>query len=134
MNESWTGSGLTESERELADIGFPPPGIDKECIELCAAINDLSGIRTIDSCCGHEKYEYRIWFKTKSLRVLPRLLYYFDSCHCGFYGWKVIVKTDCGMSPVTFMIEGPIGQQAYEESKKIAQLLRQDKSKRMRGG
>jgi len=55
--------------------------------------------------------------------ALPRLIYYFHGCHCGFSGWSVTVKTDCGMSPVIYMITGPIGEQAYEESLYIASLL-----------
>jgi hypothetical protein len=103
--------------------------MDKECIELCDAMNFLSDIRTIESCCGHNKTPYQIWFRAKNLKALPKLLYYFDGCHCGFYGWKVLVTTDCGMSPVTFCIEGPVGEQAYSESKKIAELLREEAKK-----
>ena len=33
------------------------------------------------------------------------------------------LTTDCGMSPVIYMITGPIGEQAYEESLYIASLL-----------
>jgi hypothetical protein len=33
----------------------------------------------------------------------------------------VRVKTDCGKSPVTFVIEGPVG--AYEEAEEIAKWL-----------
>ena len=97
--------------------------MDRECTELYNAMNEIPGIRTVESCCGHGKDNYRIWFFTKGLRYLPRLLYWFNGCHCGFYGWKCFVKTDCAMSPAFFCIEGPIGDQAYEESKKIALLL-----------
>ena len=106
--------------------------MDKECIKLCNAMNSLPGIHTIESCCGHNKTPYRIWFWTKNLKTLPRLLYYFDRCHCDFCNWKVLVTTDCGMSPVTFLIEGPIGNQAYSESKKIAELLREEAKNRKR--
>jgi hypothetical protein len=102
---------------------MPSDIMDQECINICNAINKLSGLYTIDSCCGHGKIEYRIWFKATSLEVLPPLLYYFDICHCGFADWKVIVETDCGMSPVSFMIEGPIGEQAFKEAERIAELL-----------
>ena len=101
-----------------------PDGVDKECVDLCMALNYLPGISTIESCCGHGERPYHIWFTTKYLRSLPRLLYWFARCHCGFYGWKIIVRTDCAMSPVTFMIEGPTG--AYEESYHIAKLIKED--------
>ncbi len=52
--------------------------MDPECVRLCDAMNAFPGIRTVESCCGHGKKPYRIWFKARDLLVLPRLLYYFD--------------------------------------------------------
>jgi len=60
------------------------------------------------------------------LEDLPDLLYWFDGCHCGFYGWCVIARTDCGRSPVNFMIEGPQGPEGFEEAIKIAELIEED--------
>ena len=51
--------------------------MDKECIKLCDMINNFEGIRTIESCCGHGKHEYRIWFEADDLKFLPPVLYYF---------------------------------------------------------
>ena len=98
-----------------------PTGMDTECIELCRAMNKVPGIRTIESCCGHGKTPYHIWFKANRLTSLPALLYWFMGCHCGFYGWKVQATTDCGCSPVTFMLEGPVG--AFKEAEDIAKLI-----------
>lgn len=103
--------------------------MDKECMALCNAINTVKGIRTVESCCGHEEHPYHIWFRTKGLRYLPRLLYWFDGCHCGFCEWRIFVTTDCGMSPVVFCVEGPTGPQAYYESKEIAELILRETSK-----
>ena len=101
-----------------------PKNIDKECILLCDAMNKISGIMTLESCCGHKKTNFRIWFSVTNLDNLPQLLYWFDGCHCGFYGWRVLVSTDCGMSPVKFKVEGPKG--GYEEANKIAELIIED--------
>jgi len=98
--------------------------IDVECIKLCDAMNELSGIKTIESCCGHNKQPYRIWFVADSLSVLPNLLYYFDGCHCGFYSWRIRVTTDCAKSPVHFCAEGPMGEIAYKQAEYIAELLK----------
>lgn len=95
--------------------------MDVECISLCDAVNKLQGLRTISSCCGHNKDPFSIWFIAEDLKHLPPLLYYLSSCHCGFWGWRVLVTTDCAMSPVNFKIEGNIG--AYDEANKIAQLI-----------
>ncbi|MDD5517889.1 MAG: hypothetical protein PHV98_00875 [Candidatus Omnitrophica bacterium] len=99
---------------------------DKEVVELCKAMNLLPGITTIESCCGHGKRPYHIWFTAEGLLHLPRLIYYFDVCHCGFGGWRVIAHTDCGMSPAVFLVEGPVGEDAYWQSEAIAQLLRRE--------
>ncbi len=100
-----------------------PEDIDIECIPLCIAMNEMPGIRTTESCCGHGNHPFRMWFEAESLEYLPRLLYWFAVCHCGFGGWSIKVTTDCGMSPVTFLIEGGVGEAAYEESLQIAELL-----------
>lgn len=97
--------------------------LDPECVDLCVAINKLPKIQTFESCCGHGNTPYRIYFAAKSLKSLPALLYWFDGCHCGFYGWKVYAHTDCGMSPVSFIIEGPVGSEAFVQSKEIARLI-----------
>jgi hypothetical protein len=103
--------------------------MDKECARLCGAMNAISGVRTFESCCGHGRSKFRVWFLAESLKCLPRLLYYFDGCHCGFYGWKVVAETDCAMSPVTFCVEGPSGREAYEQAEQIAGLLEKEARK-----
>lgn len=104
--------------------------MDKECIELCDAINELKGILTANSCCGHGNDPYRIWLKTSDLKALPDLLYWFDKCHIGYDGWHMEIYTDCAKSYPTLMIEGPIGEQAYKESIEIAKFIRKDMNKR----
>jgi len=99
----------------------PPEDIDPECVPLCAAMNRVPGIQTIESCCGHGKDPFRVWFVATSLDRLPDLLYWFDGCHSGFYDWKVTVATDCAKSPVHFKVEGPAG--AFSEADSIAALI-----------
>lgn len=108
----------------MADIQlWPPVDMDPECVLLCTAMNTMPGIRTVESCCGHgrEDEPYRIWFEAADLASLPPLLYWFMGCHCGFYGWRVMAKTDCAASPVYFMVEGPVG--AFSEADEIAALI-----------
>ena len=92
--------------------------MDMECIKLCEAMNTMPGIRTTESCCGHNKDNFHIWFDAENLDSLPALLYWFAGCHCGHYDWRVTVKTDCAMNPVSFCVEGPVG--AYNEADDIA--------------
>ena len=51
--------------------------MDKECIELCNALNYLEGIETYESCCGHGVNFYSIFFKADcknnySLSIIAR--------------------------------------------------------------
>lgn len=98
-----------------------PEDMDPECLDLCRALNRAPGIETIESCCGHGRSPYHIWFKAKNMKSLPLVLWAFDLCHCGIPGWYVLAKTDCAMSPVVFMVEGPLGD--YKGSRKIAALI-----------
>lgn len=102
------------------------PTIDKEVIELCDAMNRFKGVTTFESCCGHGDYPFRVWFVVDSLESLPPLLYFFDGCHSGIYGWTVKVTTDCAMSPVHFCACSKLmGEGAYYESTEIARYLNQ---------
>ena len=104
------------------------PGFDVEVVELCDAINLFNPeILTVESCCGHNEYTFKIWVHLNDggLEILPELLYWFDSCHSGRSDWRCVVYTDCAMSPVIFMIEGPVGEQAYEDAEHIAELIRE---------
>ena len=92
-----------------------------QCLDLCKALNRISGIRTFESCCGHEKTKYHIFLQARSLEALVPVAYFLDRCHNGCDGWYLVAKTDCSMAPITFMIEGPIG--AYDDSKKIARCI-----------
>lgn len=112
--------------------------MDKECIALCNAINLFSpDVHTIESCCGHGERHFCVWFTVSNFKVLPRILYYFDPCHNGFYeektsraythrSWQVKVITDCAMSYPTFLVEGPIGEQAYQQAAELAELITEE--------
>ena len=100
--------------------------MDPACVLLCQALNTLPGITTTESCCGHHKNPYWIWFTAASLEDLPAALYYFDACHGGYYGWLVRAITDCARSPVRFVVEGPRGM--YAQADAIARMILQEMS------
>lgn len=103
-----------------------PEDIDEQAIPLYIEMNRFPGIRTICSCCGHDKDTFCIWFIVEDLEDLPALLYCFDGCHTGIYGWKVIVITDCALGPVKFLAESStVGKKAYEEAEVIAKYMRE---------
>ena len=107
--------------QQKGDIDYSK--FDRECVNICKAINRLEDIITVCSCCGHGKDNFRIWLKVNDLSELPIMLYYLDKCHVGF-SWDCFATTDCGMSPVTFRIESQCkGDEAYKQAEIIANKI-----------
>lgn len=49
--------------------------MDKECIPVCDALNELPDVRTFESCCGHLKRRYVVYLYTDnpySMAVIAR--------------------------------------------------------------
>jgi tRNA(Phe) wybutosine-synthesizing methylase Tyw3 len=101
-----------------------PDDMDKECINLCNALNSIKGIQTVESCCGHGKHGYWIFFHTKSFVALSKVAYYAMTCHSGASGWQVVANTDGRMKRYLFLLEGPSGD--YEGAEKIAKAIMKD--------
>ena len=103
-----------------------PNDIDREILELVAAMNRIPGIETRLSCCGHGKYPIWVWFVTDSIDSLSDLLFWFHELDGGFHGWTIIAEREAGTRGVTFRAEGPVG--AYDEAKELAAVLNSDPS------
>lgn len=58
---------------ENPSIQLPKFGMDAPCIELCNLLNCLPGLKTYESCCGHCKFPYQVFFRCDSLDTLTRL-------------------------------------------------------------
>jgi len=93
--------------------------MDKECIDLCIAMNKIPGIQTYESCCGHGKNPYNIYFLVQDLVYLPTLLKYLNKKY-----WTVQIRSS-GEFP-EFELNGPKGENAYKLSKEIADLISND--------
>lgn len=48
-------------------------GLDEQCVGLVNCLNDIDGVETIESCCGHLKYPYRMWFRCNNFSALARI-------------------------------------------------------------
>lgn len=72
----------------ITDTIIPYKDIDKEIVTLCMALNDIDGIETVESCCGHEKETCKIWFIVRDIKTLNRLCF-----HCFNHEdfWKIQV-------------------------------------------
>ena len=50
-----------------------PSNMDERCVELCNMLNRLPSVETFDSCEGHGKHPYWIFFRCTDINVLSRL-------------------------------------------------------------
>lgn len=50
-----------------------PLDMDEECIEICNTLNRLPDTETYESCQGHGKHAFWIFFKCTNINVLTRL-------------------------------------------------------------
>jgi hypothetical protein len=50
-----------------------PADMDPECIPLCNKLNELSCVETTESCCGHLKDRFQVWFRCNDIDVLSIL-------------------------------------------------------------
>ena len=85
----------------------PPADLDPECLALCTGLNQLPGLETFASCSGHGETPFRIFFAADSLTALAAIAFYVT--HGNYGDWRLLVRTDSTKSPVSFLLEGPVG-------------------------
>ena len=69
---------LNEFENKPKKVSYFDENIDPECVPLIVALNQLDGIKTCESCCGHLKDTYCIWFLCSNLTSLAIITRTFD--------------------------------------------------------
>ena len=47
--------------------------MDKECISICEVLNRLPDVTTYESCSGHGKEPFNVWFRCDNIDTLSRL-------------------------------------------------------------
>jgi hypothetical protein len=98
--------------------------LDPEVINLCDSLNSIDGIETIESCCGHEKTSFDIWFKARDINSLYVVSRFMDNRYNGINNntWSCVVEdVDSGKTGedcVIFCISSGnvIGKKAYEQA------------------
>jgi len=93
--------------------GAAPVLLDKEVVPLVGALNGMKGIVTVESCCGHGKDPFYIWFYAESVDTV-RPLFEFVSTR---RGWRIIFQD------YIFCLKGPKGERAYRESEQLAAAI-----------
>jgi hypothetical protein len=92
--------------------------IDKQILNLCLALNLISGIRTLSSCCGHGIGRINIFFKAENLKAL-----YWISSMCDINQWEIDVlchgfhtcKTKEGIFSFSSVDKGEMAYKAANE-------------------
>jgi hypothetical protein len=111
-----------------------PNDLDKACVSLVVAMNMLPGVKTFESCCGHGRKSYRIWFEMNTSQIGARI---FARCLSGRYYnyfpgeqrdnpcWRAyIADTD---DEIYFLLEGtamPEDGDKYEPAERLAKNIR----------
>lgn len=99
--------------------------IDMPCIPLCDAINQVKGLRTTSSCCGHGENCLDVWFDADTIRALhPIAAVVHRWAH---QGWALTAQyTDLTHRPVVFRLaSGDKGVPAFEQAEAVAASIRQ---------
>jgi len=87
---------ISEYPRQFDYEGFTYNGeIDKEAFPLVSIMNCLPGVRTFESCSGHEKWPFKIYFKVGDLEGLFFLARCVDGRYWE-YGYKWKIEVDVG--------------------------------------
>lgn len=96
--------------------------MDPECVALCEALNCLPGIKTTQSCCGHGKQPYRVWFRVTDFHARGLLTVARLTCPRYYAGdWEVkLSHGDVRGSMIDFLLEGAVGTERYAYADKLA--------------
>lgn len=96
------------------EIFHAPKDMDKECIQLCKKLNSLSNIKTTESCCGHLKEPYIIFFMCDDFIRLGKL---FRCVNRNYSDGKWRIEVDGGdtLPCYNFMLTSKEPFSTYEE-------------------
>jgi hypothetical protein len=68
--------------------------MDKECIPICDALNELPGVTTFESCCGHLQRQYVVYLYTENQYSMAVIARTFDRRYLPTKSiWKVTIET-----------------------------------------
>lgn len=104
------------------NVVLPVDDMDGECVPLCELLNSLPAIQTFESCSGHLKDRFSVWFFCDSIEVLSRLgrateRNYSDG------KWEVVVDSTDTHPYGVFWLRSKTQFQNYEEMNESLQSL-----------
>lgn len=84
---------------------FSTEGWDPAVVPLCNAINAIPGLQTYESCEGHGRQPFKVWFEADSIDILFPVARPLD-CRYGDLPFTLSpVAHDMGLHPVGFLLE-----------------------------
>jgi len=109
--------------------------MDKECIPICDMINSLPGLKTFESCCGHGKESFCIYFHVyseitdKGLFILTRCV---DNRYWKYGGdWKIELYIGDSLFenkylPIGYILHSGnvIGEKAYRQANDLIENIK----------
>lgn len=100
---------------------LPVNEMDEECIDLCIAMNNLPGVETIESCFGHFRDAFRIFFRCSNFKSLGILARVFDRRYSNTSKiWSITVETSDIEPCNLFMLSS---NNAYEDHYQLKEDL-----------
>lgn len=96
--------------------------MDEECIKLCDVLNSIPSIDTFESCCGHLKDRYSIWFFCNDIITISRL----GRCVERNYSdgkWEIFVDSTDTHPTGVFWLRSKVPFQSYDEMEKSVNEL-----------
>jgi hypothetical protein len=80
-------SNISDRRLEMLEFTYKgnyPEDMDTECIELCDILNSLPTVKTYESCWGHNKSNYIVFFTVTDWRSISFLARCIDSRYCNW--------------------------------------------------
>ena len=95
--------------------------MDKECIDICNAMNSIPGISTFESCSGHNKKPFRIYFNSTDQQGLFFLTRCIDQRYWEYgHQWSITLSVNDlykDILPTVFLLQSTSkGSQAIHEA------------------
>lgn len=112
---------------------------DPEVVELCDALNMIPTVRTLESCCGHGKEPFLVWFTCTNMKFMWVLGRALDPRYGGAVGFQCVLDTGDKPGGPTFRCESVLqlaegkttkkrlsdrGESSYKASKELAARIR----------
>lgn len=99
-----------------------PPDMDEQCIELYYLLNSLPDTNTFESCCGHEREVYMMFFRCFNIGVLSRLGRAVERNYSDG-NWEIVVDSVDGDPCGCFWLRTKCILKKDELDKSIGQLI-----------